>query len=97
MEKMSEEDKKFSWDDVSTIVYGVVLALFCAYRRMADPPLWLPVLVALFFLCGCIKDIVLYFKQKDRSKRRFWFLIISVFGFLCCILMLLNAFGLLGE
>lgn len=97
MEMMSEEDRKFSWDDVSFIVYAVILALYVAYRRMDNPPQWLLGVIAVMILLKSTSEIVYYFKQTKRGKRRIWSLIFSSLVFLCGVMFLLGAFGLLGE
>lgn len=97
MEKMSEDYRKFSWGDVSTIVYAVIFALYVTYRRMDNPPQWLLGVIAVMILLKSMSEIVYYFKQTKRGKRRIWSLIFSALVFLCGIMFLLNAFGLLGE
>lgn len=65
MEKMSEDYRKFSWDDVSTIVYAVIFALYVTYRRMDNPPQWLLGVIAVMILLKSMSEIVYYFNVSS--------------------------------
>lgn len=71
MEMTTEEDKRFSWDDVYDLLGGVVLALLVIIRRMNDIPAWLYMTIGLLVIATGIAELRHYLRKKKQGKKPF--------------------------
>lgn len=95
MEKMSEDYRKFSWDDVSYITFGVIMVLRISMRRMEALPAWLYFAIfALALVVGICEFI--YYKHKRRAgKKGAWTFAYGVVLVLCGIGYLLEGLSMI--
>ena len=71
MEMTTEEDKRFSWDDVYDLLGGVALALLVIIRRMNDIPAWLYMTIGLLVIATGIAELRHYLRRKKQGKKPF--------------------------
>lgn len=90
MEMMSEEDRKFSWDDVSAITLGVTFVLRISMRRMDATPAWVYFAIfALALVVGICEFI--YYKHKRKAGKK------GIFTFAYGVILVLWGIGYLLE
>ncbi len=72
MKMISESDKQFSWDDVNTLLGGIVLVLYVCLKEKEASPAWLHLFGGLLALTIGVTDFKRYRDKKKRGKSA-WF------------------------
>ena len=91
----TEEDKRFSWDDVYDLLGGVVLALLVIIRRMDNIPAWLYMTIGLLVIATGIAELRHYLIRKKQGKKPFGAIFFSFLFILCGIGYVLMALALI--
>lgn len=68
---MTEEDWRFSWDDVFNLLGGVVLAFLVFIRQMDDIPAWLYMTVGLLVIAIGTAELRHYLRRRKQGKKPF--------------------------
>ena len=72
MKMISESDKQFGWDDVNTLMGGIVLVLYVCLKEKEASPAWLYLVTGLLAITIGVTNFMRYRNKRKRGKSA-WF------------------------
>ena len=68
MKMISESDKQFSWDDVNTLLGGIVLVLYVCLKEKEASPAWLHLVTGLLSISIGVTNFARYRNKRKHGK-----------------------------
>lgn len=69
MKMISESDKQFGWDDVNTLLGGIVLVLYVCLKEKEASPAWLHLVAGLLAVTIGVTNFMRYRSKRKHGQR----------------------------
>ena len=90
MKMISESDKQFGWDDVNTLLGGIVLVLYVCLKEKDASPAWLYLVTGLLAITIGVTNFMRYRNKRKHGKS-------AALTFFLCILFTLWGVGFIVQ
>lgn len=90
MKIISESDKQFGWEDVNTLLGGIVLVLYVCLKEKDASPAWLYLVTGLLAVTIGVTNFIRYRKKRKHGKS-------AALTFFLCILFTLWGIGFIVQ
>lgn len=90
MKMISESDKQFSWEDVNTLMGGIVLVLYVCLKEKEASPAWIHLVAGLLAVTIGVTNFMRYRNKRKHGKS-------AALTFFLCILFTLCGVGFIVQ
>ncbi len=90
MKMISESDKQFSWEDVNTLMGGIVLVLYVCLKEKEASPAWVHLVAGLLAVTIGVTNFMRYRNKRKDGKS-------AALTFFLCILFTLWGIGFIVQ
>lgn len=84
MKMISDNERQFSWEDVNTLLGGIVLVLYICLKENETSPAWLHLVTGLLAITIGATNFMRYRNKKKRGKSAaltfFLFILFTLWG-----------------
>ena len=86
---ISESDKQFGWEDVNTLLGGIVLGLYVCLKEKEASPAWLYLVTGLLAITIGVTNFMRYSNKRKHGKNAastfFFCLLFTLWGVGCLV------------